>query len=181
MPIRTGRGRSAVYRQVWGWPLRSPRHLAAALVGLLAVAVAVATVLAALPDPGQRSGPAAADELPADREAPAGAGAPRPAAPPEALSTARKWAQAWVTHPDGITVERWTEQLRPHTTEEYLPLLRSVDPANVPSRAVTGPPRAVSATARSVQVDVPTDGALLRLTVIRTAVGWRVAGYERAG
>lgn len=31
MPIRTNRGRAAVYRRVWGWPLRSPRHLAATL------------------------------------------------------------------------------------------------------------------------------------------------------
>ena len=177
MPIRTHRGRSAVYRQVWGWPLRSPRHLAAALVGLLAVAVVLAAVLSALSSPGQR-GPATGSELPAAGEAGAVAA---PAAPPEALAIARRWAQAWVHHPDGITAEQWTEQLRPHTTEEYLPVLRSVDPANIPSRAVTGPPRAVSVTAGSVQVDVPTDGALLRLTVIRTAVGWRVAGYERAG
>lgn len=181
MPIRTHRGRSAVYRQVWGWPLRSHRHLAAVLVGLLAVVVVVAAVLSALSGPGQRGGPAAGTELPAAGEAGAGAVARRPAAPPEALATARRWAQAWVHHPDGTTAEQWTEQLRPYTTEEYLPLLSSVDPANVPSRAVTGPPRAVSVTAGSVQVDVPTDGALLRLTLIRTAVGWRVAGYERAG
>ena len=180
MPIRTHRGRSAVYRQVWGWPLRSHRHLAAALAGLLAVAVVLAAVLSALSGPSQR-GPAAGTELPAAGDAEADAVPPGPAAPPEALATARRWAQAWVHHPDGITAEQWTEQLRPHTTEEYLPLLRSVDPANIPSRAVTGPPRAVSVTANSVQVDVPTDGALLRLTVIRTALGWRVAGYERAG
>lgn len=178
MPIRTHRGRSAVYRQVWGWPLRSHRHLAAALVGLLAVVVVLAAVLSALSGPGQRGGPTAGTELPAAGEVGAVAA---PAAPPEALATARRWAHAWVHHPDGITAEQWTEQLRPYTTEEYLPLLRSVDPANIPSRAVTGPPRAVSVTAGSVQVDVPTDGALLRLTVIRTGAGWRVAGYERAG
>lgn len=39
MPIRTNRGRAAVYRQVWGWPLRSPRHLAATL-GVVAVLAA---------------------------------------------------------------------------------------------------------------------------------------------
>lgn len=39
MPIRTNRGRAAVYRRVWGWPLRSPRHLAATL-GVVAVLAA---------------------------------------------------------------------------------------------------------------------------------------------
>lgn len=37
MPIRTNRGRAAVYRRLWGWPLRSPKHLVA--VGLFVLAV----------------------------------------------------------------------------------------------------------------------------------------------
>ncbi|AOS65192.1 hypothetical protein [Actinoalloteichus hymeniacidonis] len=32
MPIRTNRGRAAVYRRLWGWPMRSPRHLVVTLV-----------------------------------------------------------------------------------------------------------------------------------------------------
>ncbi|ASO22241.1 hypothetical protein FHR81_004405 [Actinoalloteichus hoggarensis] len=38
MPIRTNRGRAAVYRRLWGWPMRSPRHLIFAVV-LLALLV----------------------------------------------------------------------------------------------------------------------------------------------
>lgn len=41
MPIRTNRGRAAVYRRLWGWPMRSPRHL---VVTLGVVGVVVITV-----------------------------------------------------------------------------------------------------------------------------------------
>jgi hypothetical protein len=46
MPIRTNRGRAAVYRRLWGWPLRSPRHLVVSLVVLAVLAIAVAVVTA---------------------------------------------------------------------------------------------------------------------------------------
>jgi hypothetical protein len=46
MPIRTNRGRAAVYRRLWGWPLRSPRHLVVALVVVVVLAIAVAIVTA---------------------------------------------------------------------------------------------------------------------------------------
>ncbi|MCE7008327.1 hypothetical protein LWC34_36775 [Kibdelosporangium philippinense] len=45
MPIRTNRGRVAVYRKLWGWPLRSPKHLAALIVFLLAIVLFVAYIL----------------------------------------------------------------------------------------------------------------------------------------
>ena len=41
MPIRTNRGRAAVYRRLWGWPLRSPRHL----IGLVVVVLALVLLL----------------------------------------------------------------------------------------------------------------------------------------
>jgi len=41
MPIRTNRGRAAVYRKLWAWPLRSPRHLVVAAVLLVALAAVV--------------------------------------------------------------------------------------------------------------------------------------------
>ena len=44
MPIRTNRGRAVVYRQVWGWPLRSPRHLAATLAVVAVLAAGVGYV-----------------------------------------------------------------------------------------------------------------------------------------
>ncbi|SMD16504.1 hypothetical protein SAMN05661093_05523 [Kibdelosporangium aridum] len=45
MPIRTNRGRAAVYRRLWGWPLRSPKHLVALIVFVLAIVLFVAYIL----------------------------------------------------------------------------------------------------------------------------------------
>ncbi|MBP2320614.1 cytoskeletal protein RodZ [Kibdelosporangium banguiense] len=45
MPIRTNRGRAAVYRRLWGWPLRSPRHLAAVAVFILAIVLFLSYIL----------------------------------------------------------------------------------------------------------------------------------------
>ncbi|HEV2779585.1 MAG TPA: hypothetical protein VGX25_09310 [Actinophytocola sp.] len=41
MPIRTNRGRAAVYRRLWGWPMRSPRHL---IITVTVIAVAVTAI-----------------------------------------------------------------------------------------------------------------------------------------
>lgn len=183
MPIRTHRGRSAVYRQLWGWPLRSGRHLVVAVLALVAVGVAVAVALPDGSGSGASTGRAASERAGtgAGSDAPDGATPARPYAPPAALDAARAWAQAWVTHPEGITSEQWTEQLRPYTTADYLPQLRSVDPANVPADAVTGNPLPVSASGGSIMVDVPTNGAVLRLRMVRGVQGWLVDGYEQAG
>ena len=40
MPIRSPHGRSAAYRALWQWPLRSPARLALTAIGVLAVLVA---------------------------------------------------------------------------------------------------------------------------------------------
>ncbi|MGH3902113.1 MAG: hypothetical protein ACRDTA_28460, partial [Pseudonocardiaceae bacterium] len=105
--------------------------------------------------------------------------APAPAAA-AALTVARSWVQAFVTVPKGISSARWVEQLRPYTTDELLPELRSVDPANVPAAKIIGEPRTVSASARSAEVDVPTTVVIVRLLLVATPEGWRVAGYQRA-
>lgn len=44
MPLRTGRGRAAVLRRIWGWPVRSPGHLAVTAV-VIVVAVMVVSVV----------------------------------------------------------------------------------------------------------------------------------------
>jgi hypothetical protein len=106
---------------------------------------------------------------------------PSPAAPaPEALAVAEAWARAWVNHPAGMTNDEWTAQLVPLTTEEFLPQLRTVDPANIPSTAVIGKAEVITASARAVDVKIATDGAQLRLTVIATDTGWRVSAFDRA-
>lgn len=218
MPIRTNRGRAAVYRRLWAWPLRSPRHLAGAVLLFAVLATVIGFVMpdGANPLTGQRTGSGSTGGYPvitgnttvpptaASGESPTGAddqrGTSRPSAstgssrrgpitttPPEpaevdpdALAVASAWASAWVTHPDGMTNEQWTAQLAPFTTEEFLPQLASVDPANIPSTEVTGQPKPSRSTTSAVEVDVPTDGATLHLTLVSTPNGWQIAAYDRS-
>ena len=195
MPIRTHRGRAAVYRTFWGWPLRSPRHLAGTVLALAAIAVGLGM---ALPDNVSKrpvvAAPASAPRV--NSLAPASGvavpGVPprtqsqppsRPSAPVpiEALFVAKSWVRAFLTVPNGIDSARWVEQLRPYTTDELLPELRSIDPANVPAAKIAGEPRTISSGASSAEVDVPTTGVVMRLLLVSTPAGWRVAGYQRAG
>lgn len=106
---------------------------------------------------------------------------PTPAAPAaEALEVATLWAKAWVNHPEGTTNEQWLAGLRPYTTEEYVAVMATVEPGNIPATEVTGPAEATSSFTTSVEVTVPTNGGRLAMTVIATPQGWRVANYERA-
>lgn len=60
MPIRTNRGRAAVYRKLWGWPMRSPSHLVAVVLVVAAVVLTVGIVVPQLTGSGDdRSGAAA--------------------------------------------------------------------------------------------------------------------------
>ncbi|MCO1577825.1 hypothetical protein M8C13_18895 [Crossiella sp. SN42] len=200
MPIRTNRGRAAVYRRLWGWPLRSPRHFVTTLVLLAVVIIGVGILLPETeprPDPLPQTGgisqqtsgaptsgtrafaaPSTSTHAPVTSYPQA---APPPAAPaPEALAVAESWGKAWVDHPEGITSEQWLAKLKPFTTDEYLGQLASVDPRMVPAGKVTGKPSSISATASSVEVKLPTDALVLRLTVISTGAGWRVASYTKA-
>jgi hypothetical protein len=189
VPIRTHRGRAAVYRRFWGWPVRSPRHLMGTV--LVVVAIAIGAGLA-LPDDhrggaarnlpsrgsqvgtGAAPGPALADSVRTSR-------APVPSAPAAALDVARSWVQAFLTVPKGITAAQWVAQLQPFTTEDFLPQLSSIDPANVPAAQITEAPRTVSVSGGSAEVDVPTTTVVVRLLLVSTPAGWRVASYERAG
>lgn len=194
MPIRTHRGRAAVYRRLWGWPLRSPWHLVMAVIGLIAVATAIGLLLP--PAKGMVLPPRVVDtttyQLPAAGAAvtlstsaslPTRLSSPPPAASagpaPEALAVVAQWTAAWVNHPDGITTAQWLAGLKPYTTDEYLPVMATVDPANIPATKVTGSPVSVRATATSVDANVPTDGGTVGVTVILTTNGWRVAGYTK--
>lgn len=179
MPIRTSRGRAAVYRTLWGWPLRSPVHLVAAVV----IAAAVSWLLALAVPSGSGTASVAGASPAAEGADPF---APRPAsvaprAPAAALSVADAWMRAFLTTPEGITTEQWTDQLRAYSTDDTVAELQTVDPANVPDGQVTGFPRTVSARIGSVEVDVPSTVALVRLRLVTTVTGWRVAGYEQAG
>ncbi len=200
MPIRTNRGRAAVYRKLWGWPLRSPRHLAVAAFVAAVVITAAGIVIPKLSgaeptrtDPGATGAtatsethvfgsrtvvvpPPAGSAATETRVEPTLTPSSAPAAP-EALAVAADWAKAWVDHPEGITPEAWREQLRPFTDAESMVKFDDVDPRNIPSSAVTGEPRVVVSYLKSVVVEVPTDDVLLRLTVVETDQGWKVSEY----
>ncbi|MGH3799136.1 MAG: hypothetical protein ACRDTD_03205 [Pseudonocardiaceae bacterium] len=195
MPIRTHRGRAAVYRTFWGWPLRSPWHLTGIVVALVAIAAGVGLVLpdsrSSSPAPAAASASPRATPLPPASQMAAVPGAaaagqppapvPSAPAPAAALTVARSWVQAFLTVPKGISSARWSEQLRPYTTDELLPELRSVEPANVPAAKIIGEPRMVSSSTSSAEVDVPTTVVMVRLLLVATPEGWRVAGYQRVG
>jgi hypothetical protein len=200
LPIRTNRGRAAVYRRLWGFPLRSPAHLVGTVVAVAALIIAIGIAVPQLlgprgngpapagirggsstsaePTPGRGSSSSA--PMPTRLTAPLAQ--PTSAAPnPDALNVSKLWAQAWANHPAGITNAQWLEGLRPYTLEEFLPRMSTVDPANIPATRVTGDPVATTSYTSSVQVEIPTDGPKLSITVTATATGWRVSDYDQAG
>jgi hypothetical protein len=198
VPIRTPHGRSAAYRVIWAWPLRSPLRLAVTVVVAVAVVVGASFAIAAFGPGRAGNGPADASGGPAastDRR-PDVPRTPTPtilppvpeltpsqlplsAAPNAAVEVAARWAAAWVRPREGTTAQEWLEGLRNTTTDEYLGVLSGVDPGNIPATRVTGEPRPVRVAGRSVQVEVPTDRLKLLVLVVRTEDGWRVAGYDR--
>jgi hypothetical protein len=207
MPIRTPKGRGAAYRPLWQWPLRSPGRLVGCLVALLALLVignalfghllhrpsggllggtssaqqAAPTLEPAAPPQAAPAQPTRLPEVPALTPTEL----PKADAPPAALTTATRWTQAWARHPAGTTTEAWVDRLRPYTTDEYLGVLATVDPSNVPATRVTGPARPILVAPNSVRVEIPTDAVDLVVLVVNTAQpgapdDWKVAGYDRA-
>lgn len=183
MPIRTARGRAAVYRSLWAWPLRSPWHLVGAVVAVVAL-VGLVAALAPGGEPETTATPARPSQEAnsfdrAAQESEASPRAPRP--PAAAVAVADSWVRAFLTAPAGITPQQWTDQLRPYSTQEAVAALLTVDPANVPVAQVTGQTRAVTVRLGAVVLDVPTSAAVIRVHLVTTSNGWRVARYEQAG
>ena len=190
MPIRSPHGRSAAYRALWQWPLRSPARLVLTAIGVVALVVAATIGIGAtngsvsLPVGAQPTPSAAAVAPPEPVLLPPvpelePTTLPVSAAPAAALQVASRWARAWVRPPDGTTAARWLDGLRSTTTDEYLGVLSGVDPGNIPATRVTGAAKAVSVAPRSLRVQVPTDALTLVITVVDTDTGWRVSGYDR--
>ncbi|MEV6908761.1 hypothetical protein [Amycolatopsis sp. NPDC051071] len=193
MPIRTNRGRTAVYRRLWGWPLRSPRHLIGTLVILAVLLTAVGILLPkAVGKPGQantagtgtstsRPGVAApvtvTSTLPPRLSSP-----PPPSSAPidqDGTRVAKEWVTAWANHPDGTTTEQWLKRLEPSTDVEYMAKLATVDPANITATKVVGEPQVVTSVQGSMEVDVQTDGPKVKVTVVKTNAGWRVTNFSQ--
>ncbi|HEX6354831.1 hypothetical protein [Actinophytocola sp.] len=204
MPIRTNRGRAAVYRRLWGWPMRSPRHLAVLVFVVAVLVVAAGIVVPQLTGADDRKQGAAPETTGTSTTtapaAPGGTSSPpgnpsssmqtRITAPtetptsapadPAALDVADSFGRAWVNHPQGMTNEQWRDNLRPFTQEEYLDTeMATVDPANIVATKVTGEPKSVESYTSSVKVRLPTDDGDLLITVIDTPDGWRVSVYEQ--
>ncbi|MBA8825545.1 hypothetical protein FHX42_002896 [Saccharopolyspora lacisalsi] len=199
MPIRTHRGRAAVYRRLWGWPLRSPKHLIVAVVLFVAAASGVGLLL---PEPPQGS---------AAREEGRGVGStrisdgsptesasstsslessppsisvptesPKQAPPnPDGLATVEAWGKQWIKHAPGTTSSQWLERLKPYTTPEFITQMATINPANIAATKITGPVTATSSTATAMRVRLPTDAGVIEVRVVDTDQGWRVANYEK--
>jgi hypothetical protein len=204
MPIRTNRGRAAVYRRLWSWPMRSPRHLTIVVFVVAVLVLATGIIVPQLTGSDDRQSGAVAEttgssttkpSIPGTSTTSGSAGStsslptritsppetPKSAAPkPAALNVAVSWAKAWVNHPDGMTNEQWLDGLRPYTVEEYLNTeMATVEPANIAATKVTGEPEAVESYTSSVKVKLATDDGNLLITVIQTPDGWRVNFYEQ--
>jgi hypothetical protein len=201
MPIRTNRGRAAVYRRLWGWPLRSPRHLVVALIALVVVAIAIGVIAArthGTPRPGVGGGATLGTSVSTTINIPtATAGFTTSAAPitrlsgppvppssvapnPAALDVIQTWGKAWVNHPVGMTTQAWLAQLAPYTTQEFLPVMNSVDVTNISATQVTGAPQVTKSFPQSVEALLPTNGGQLDITAIDTPTGWLVSAYTKA-
>ncbi|WP_344677995.1 hypothetical protein [Saccharopolyspora taberi] len=171
--------------------MRSPKHLVGALVVLGVLVIVIGFLLPEPPpsryqgqqDPAQRPAEQPVSAPPSTRKpAPPTfsvppTAPPRTAADPAGLAVVEAWGRAWVNHPPGTDRQRWLDGLRPHTTDEFLPEMASVDPANVPANAVTGPATPLESTATAMDVRLPTDAGEVQVHAIKTPAGWRVAAY----
>jgi hypothetical protein len=197
VPIRTNRGRAAVYRSLWGWPMRSPRHLGASIIIFVAFVVALGVVIPKLldrkpADPSVVAGstsvqptqvgklPASGTSLPTKLPPPTNSAQ---AAPPQtdAQLVAELWAENWIKPPPGNDVEKWLANLRPYTTEEFLAQMATIDPKNVPDQ-ITEKIAPVRSTVSSADFRVGTDSGKVVITLIKLSPSneWRVNSYTKA-
>ncbi|MFS8104469.1 hypothetical protein LFM09_45920 [Lentzea alba] len=198
MPIRTNRGRAAVYRRLWGWPLRSPRHLAASIIIFTVVVIALGVIIpkvmdrqSSTPTAGGTSStsvqpnqvgqlPSSGASLPTKQPPPTNAAS---AAPPaaDAQLIAELWAENWIKPPPDNDVNKWLAQLRPYTTEEFLAQMATIDPKNVPDK-ITQKVAAKRSTVSSADFEVGTDVGKVVITLIKLSPSneWRVNGYTKA-
>lgn len=204
MPIRTNRGRAAVYRRLWGWPLRSPRHLAMAIIGFAALVAVVSIVIdnavvertgrgpaAGAPTTTVASGagnqvgvlppPGTSTPLPTKAPSPTPAAGTTAPVNPNAQLVADMWVDAFSAfEPGRTTKERWLEGLKPHTSNEMFPQLESVDPVDVPV-VVDQPVKAVKSFTDSVEFEAPLEDGKLYVVVARLPEGWKVHKFDKVG
>jgi hypothetical protein len=201
MPIRTNRGRAAVYRRLWAWPLRSPNHLAATIIGIAVVVILFSSVIPAMVK-GAKSGGANNGAAATSSQASGQVGviptgvpsislptkAPPPSSAPPSVEadsnaqiTAQNWAEAFITRPADNSNATWLETLKPYTTDEELPILKTVDPRNLPD-ALEGVMTLKESHAGSVVYEIGLKGGAggkLQMTLVKRNEKWLVHRYSR--
>ncbi|MFJ6669500.1 hypothetical protein ACIQMJ_00160 [Actinosynnema sp. NPDC091369] len=202
MPIRTNRGRAAVYRRLWGWPLRSPRHLVTTIVGVVVVVTTISVVIpnAIKPRPGggtagttstATTGSGGGNQvgvLPTVTSTPLPTKAPSPTAAPSSApvnANAQLVADMWVDafgafQPGKTTKEKWLSGLKPHTSDELFPRLESVEPANVPV-VIDQPVKPIKSFTDSAEFEAQLEDGKLVVTVVKLPEGWRVHEFDKVG
>jgi hypothetical protein len=198
MPIRTNRGRAAVYRRLWGWPLRSPNHLIATIVGFAVLIFVLSFVVPNLGKGSNAAGPltgAAGSSAPGQvgvlpsgvpsislptKAAPPSSNPPSAAVDPNAQLIAENWAEAYSTHPVGITNEAWLAKLKPYTTDELLPQMATIDPVQLPDGGLVGQVKPIESHTDSAKFEAGFKAGLkVVMTLVKKDGEWRVHQFSR--
>jgi len=196
VPIRTNRGRAAVYRRLWGWPLRSPRHLAASIIIFVVLVVALGVIIPRVldrrpADPNAAVQPSSSSQGTQVGQLPSsGASLPTKVPPPsnsakaappaaDAQLVAELWAENWVKPPPNNDVNKWLKQLEEYTTPEFLAQMATIDPRNVPTSF--DKVKAVKSTTSSIDFETTTSIGKVRITAVKAPNGeWLVNSYTKA-
>jgi hypothetical protein len=168
MPIRTNRGRVAVYRRLWGWPMRSPRHLLATVLLIAAFVLTIGLIVPKLtgadnPTPGAAANVGGGTgnsqgSTPTGPGAGQGAGAPAPGstAPPSSSLPTRQSAPAQTPTPAPpapkalevatLWAKAWVNHPEGVTTEQWLTALKPYTTEEQAAVMSTVDPRNIQAT-----------------------------------
>lgn len=203
MPIRTNRGRGAVYRRMWGFPLRSAAHLVGTIAAVVLIPTGVllavnhvdgeptrseaavstttttrTTFMSSWPAPTTKV-PTSSTTAPPVVVTSTGTSAAMPGGPPApVVQLARDFMAAWV-NTEG-SADQWVGRLEPYVMPEYMTVLRGVDPSRLGSVTLTGEPVATAVTAKVVEFDQPTSIGVVHLVLVESiGGGWRVQNYSK--
>lgn len=192
-PIRSNRGRAAVWRSVWSWPLASRTRAAFTLIATI-IAVLLAGRIVSLghtneTGPAHPPAPAATPAPPATNPPPQVPAAPAPGpitasgppAPQEALHDAAGFMSQWITHQTAPSPGSWVARLAPYTAPEQLGQLATIDPNNVTATRLAGDPTVTRVDDALVELDWPTDDGAVHLTLIHPMGPWQVTAVSGSG
>ncbi|WP_367132045.1 hypothetical protein [Saccharothrix sp. HUAS TT1] len=202
MPIRTNRGRVAVYRRLWGWPLRSPRHLMGTIIAVIALITTISVVVPSAIDPKRGGGTAGTTSvvptggsggnqvgvLPSTTSTPLPTKAPSPTAAltsapvnPNTQLVADMWVDAFSSFEPGKTTKaQWLAGLEPYTADEKFPQLESVDPVQVPA-VVDKAVKPIKSFTDSAEFEAELEDGRLIVTVAKLPEGWVVTDWAKVG